>query len=1048
MKRVMMGAAALALCGCVAVKMSAVKVEPAKPIVYDKQPEVEIRVATNGDDANDGSKSKPVKTLKRAIELSRAVESDAAKTIVFADGFYYVDAIITLNAADYDLTIKAEHSGKATISGALPVSGWKQDPADKRFLVADFPFDAKEGMLYALTVNGELADFSAYPQYGGEKKLRYIATEEDVGKNNRTVFKYDRTDIPDGFTFKDLDISSAFLFIPQEWASTRTYVATNDWQNDTFYLKQRTDMPLGRFNTGYQIMNTRLGLRHPGSWMFEAAAKRIIYWPKAGEMPVGIKATVSSTVGILYLNGTANLKVSGFLFEGCAAPFTSSCWQLPIPAFIGGHHPRKCVIEDCEMRNTAGHGIQLVKPVNCAVRRCHIHHVGSCCIDYIDGGDASEILDCHVHHNGLFALAASAIGMQISNSKCIGNHIHHTPGCGVVMWSGFSLFASNHLHHTMTLIRDGGGVYGAMNYCVFKDNYVHDSGDWPGLYNDEGGQHTVYTGNRFENCWWPIHMHDCRNITVAENVFVNDGSFRFSFQGSTHCTFKDNLIKTTMPITEDGYVEACDIWADNEVQLKQADGTYRSIGKVTLPREALPPKGPVSAVRVKTPAFKDCKHVSEYFRTPGIGRARCDRDRRGLLVPGVPGSYAVCGFDDDYLYLAGTYEYNKLGPYACAQNLGTAWGSHDGLRFHFKCFNVSIFFMSKTNLTAVSSDPALIFTLEDSFSATGWWGRSHYGLRLPLKRLGLDGKTAEGKEIPFNVTFFNGDHNEYKYFNQPSGGDILTGKLKFKPCVIDYAGLVTTYKTVESTGKASPGPVWPHGAAQPCPVTCNRPGDDETGSRKGYEFRHSRLVGIADRGAFMMLAFSGDDPQGLPRFDQGIEKSSEIAKPGFYAVNVERWALRNELTASKNVAYHRYVYDRGGKLKVMLTVAADGEAKVSRDGVIEGRDRGLFAKIAFEQKPVAIRELKADAKLGKRYVLDFHIPAGSKGFVCAKVAVSEQSLDDARRLFASDPEGFDFNARKQECHDAWDKLLKDVKADGDNQKYAIHYFDVVNGNAK
>ena len=73
---------------------------------------------------------------------------------VLADGVWELEEPLRVNGRDLEVTIRAEHPGKAILTGAVSVKGWTRDPKDARFLAADFPFEPGEGysafQVYAL----------------------------------------------------------------------------------------------------------------------------------------------------------------------------------------------------------------------------------------------------------------------------------------------------------------------------------------------------------------------------------------------------------------------------------------------------------------------------------------------------------------------------------------------------------------------------------------------------------------------------------------------------------------------------------------------------------------------------------------------------------------------------------------------------------------------------------------------------------------------------------------------------------------------------------
>ena len=1026
------------------------------------------RVAPNGDDANDGASGRPVATVARAVELAKS-STGVSHEILFADGTYFVEKTIDLDEAAGRFVFRAEHPGKAILTGAVSVKGWTRDPKDARFLAADFPFEPGEGCLYVLVANGRMADFSAYPRFGGERHLPYIATSADAAKGNYTHLVYDVRSLPSPTAYKDLDLTSVFLFIPQEWASTSAYILTNDWKHGTFDLKTRTGMPIGQFNNGYQILNARVGMRHPGCWMFEASRKKVYYWPREGETAETLVTSISKTQNLFNLVRTDGVDFSGLVLEGCMMTSGGSDMQ----GCIIGADLKNSRVEDCEIRNTAGAGVYFARPVRCALRRCHVHDVGACGIRCWNGGAETELSDCDVHDNGRFHLSCEAVGIQQSQVRIVGNHVHHAPGCGILLWTQQTEVISNEFDHTMQSIRDGGGVYGGMVDSLFKDNFCHDCGDWPGLYNDEGGQNCVYTGNRFEDCWWPFHMHDCRTIVVTNNVMRCPQAMRYSFQGSVHCVFKDNVIETDDPITEDPFLESCDVW-DNEVRSLDENGVRRT-ARVMLPRKPLPRRAPCVALPMRRPAIVPPKKVGDEldcrdrlaFRTQHFQWVRPDRDRNGLRTGGVPGAWVRLGYDDRYLYFDGDYIYNQLSTYDGCITRGHEWGRHDGVRFRFKGLTVDVF----VDGTIASSDPALVFTPTNSYAkyvgGTGA-GCATYTFRIPLARLGLDPATMVGTRIPFNVIFYNADHDEYMYVEKP-GADDLTAEISLDPYYPPYLAYADPKAGADIAGDPFPGPLWPRGRIRLTPQTAAR--EDEPAAAPGYDNRHEQMGGYlamdcASRLAgFLMLPYTGPDKGGVcPQ--QHVEKASEGCSPGFYAIQLERWAMETETTTSPSAGYLRIGYDRGGIVKLYIDTQVCAETKggeLSRfgtvveeassvsNGVFEGFVRfkagdgqhRLWTRTSFLPAPRAVRKLEGNGRTGARYILEFKLKSG--GSIFAKTVLSAESAASAAAAFASAPGltgADDFSARRQACADAWFEILKNAKGPTDEAAMKTFYTDL------
>jgi hypothetical protein len=219
-----------------------------------ERPTIAFYVSPDGSDVNSGTKASPVKTPHRAVELACAVKSDAKREIVFLDGYYELEKTIALPAESHDFTFRAENKGKAVLSGAMRVTGWRTDALDSRFITADLPFKSPGKLRYYFMVNGKSASLSVYPE-----GVNIVCPAELGEGKNFTSLPYDPKSFPEGFDIASLDLESTWVVVPQEWASTRSYIATNDVANQRFILKTKTNMAIGKYNTGFKIYNARLG---------------------------------------------------------------------------------------------------------------------------------------------------------------------------------------------------------------------------------------------------------------------------------------------------------------------------------------------------------------------------------------------------------------------------------------------------------------------------------------------------------------------------------------------------------------------------------------------------------------------------------------------------------------------------------------------------------------------------------------------------------------------------------------------------------------------
>ena len=289
-------------------------------------------------------------------------------------------------------------------------------------------------------------------------------------------------------------------------------------------------------------------------------------------------------------------------------------------------------------------------------------------------------------------------------------------------------------------------------------------------------------------------------------------------------------------------------------------------------------------------------------------------------------------------------------------------------------------------------------------------------------------------------------------------------------------------------GNTFPGPVWPMGMVQPGPDTSlvikphdHNPNDfsqalDYRSMCNGYDPRSNILLGFTqthlsgtgctDLQDFLLLPFMGAYPTNdTKRFVAKMDKKSEVAQAGYYAVTLPEHFVRAELTSSRRVAYHRYTFEKGGRVHVFFDCQAGSfawfwmhdpnhprhrvvwsQSKIgSDDGSIEAynrvscwnHEREIFTRIEFSKKPVSWCEVPHHSKPGRRYVLDFDVAPGEA--IVAKAAISSVDFEGARKNLASDPADFDFDARRKDCENAWNKVLSCATAEGDDNAKKLFY---------
>ncbi len=285
----------------------------------------------------------------------------------------------------------------------------------------------------------------------------------------------------------------------------------------------------------------------------------------------------------------------------------------------------------------------------------------------------------------------------------------------------------------------------------------------------------------------------------------------------------------------------------------------------------------------------------------------------------------------------------------------------------------------------------------------------------------------------------------------------------------DYASLVNPFIGTGGHGHTFPGAVVPHGMIQPSPDTRIDGWDACSGYYiadtliNGFSHTHVSGTGCADYGDVLMMPTVGnqavegqaDTLQNLP-YASSFSHKTEVAEPGYYAVTLDRYGVRAEMTATDRVALHRFTFPQTVKGDAGLIIDMDYsiqhqdnlvmEIEAVSDTEIRGYkmtkywafDQGIhfYAKFSEPFTVEYINDTLTSSK-GKPYAIckaKLRFP-GIKpgGQLLAKVGISAVDHDGARANVASEMPGFDFDGTRIAAREKWNRWLSriDVPATAD-----------------
>lgn len=222
----------------------------------------------------------------------------------------------------------------------------------------------------------------------------------------------------------------------------------------------------------------------------------------------------------------------------------------------------------------------------------------------------------------------------------------------------------------------------------------------------------------------------------------------------------------------------------------------------------------------------------------------------------------------------------------------------------------------------------------------------------------------------------------------------------------------------------------------------------------GFSQMHLSGTGIGDLGDVLIMPYTGSvrtnrGTQENPTSGYGSHYSHdrEIARPGYYAVQLDDYNIKAELTASERVAFHKYTFpkDQPANIIIDLKEGIGWDAPVETfirqvdEYTLEGYryskgwavDQRLWFAIKSNVPVKEFQVFNGDTKqTGKEVKANeakgVIVFAKSPGQVMLKVGISPVSSENALANIKAEIPGWDFTQTIKNANAKWDKELSKV----------------------
>lgn len=317
----------------------------------------------------------------------------------------------------------------------------------------------------------------------------------------------------------------------------------------------------------------------------------------------------------------------------------------------------------------------------------------------------------------------------------------------------------------------------------------------------------------------------------------------------------------------------------------------------------------------------------------------------------------------------------------------------------------------------------------------------------------------------------------------------------------DYTQFVNPMIGTSKMGHVFPGATTPFGMVQLSPQTNFQKMFKEDGSYNsetyeycaGYQHKDSTIIGFthtnfsgtghSDLGDFLVMPTTGDlvlEPlktaDGSKGFYSTFSHDNETASPGYYAVNLDSYNIKAELTASDRVGFHQYTFPKSDNAHIVLDMVYNvyhhdnknvwSSIRVENDTLITGyrqtkgwaRDRKVFFAMTFSKPIKSYGHKKYDnvkydgfyrrfnqaenfpEMAGHDIRAYFNFDTKADEIIKVKMALSSVSSAGALKNLNAEIPHWDFDKTKAEAKEKWNKELSKIEVNTLTESDKINFY--------
>lgn len=223
----------------------------------------------------------------------------------------------------------------------------------------------------------------------------------------------------------------------------------------------------------------------------------------------------------------------------------------------------------------------------------------------------------------------------------------------------------------------------------------------------------------------------------------------------------------------------------------------------------------------------------------------------------------------------------------------------------------------------------------------------------------------------------------------------------------------------------------------------------------GFAHTHLSGTGIGDLGDILFMPVSGDYKVSLGSPEKPEEgyiafynHDDETVKPGYYAVQIDRYQVKAEMTSTQRTGFHQYTYQAQGDAHILVNLdrgtgwdaPVEGNLRLVNDTLVTGyrlskgwaKDQRIYFAAVFSQPVKSVKlydgltEKEGHELSAVRLMADLDFGQLTDGQIRVKVGISPVSSENALENLQHEIAHWDFEQVVADADAQWNNELAKV----------------------